>query len=58
MSVLRYPGGAAAIAEKSDMGVTPLSTGAEPQFVYNCSRIGLQANPPSFRLGFGWLRRR
>ncbi|HTY26865.1 MAG TPA: hypothetical protein VMD51_01800 [Mycobacterium sp.] len=27
--------------------------------VHSCSRIGLQANPPGFRLSFGdWLRRR
>lgn len=30
-----------------------------PVRVYNCSRIGLQANPPGFRMPFGdWFRRR
>ena len=32
----------------------------QPQVrVRNCSRIGLQANPPGFRMSFGgWFRRR
>lgn len=38
-----------------DDKVTP-----QPQVrVHNCSRIGLQANPPGFRMSFGdWFRRR
>ncbi|BBZ76834.1 hypothetical protein MANY_21710 [Mycolicibacterium anyangense] len=35
------------------------SPAAAPVAVHSCSRIGMQANPPGFRLSLGdWLRRR
>jgi hypothetical protein len=38
-----------------DHAVAPQS----PVRVHNCSRIGLRANPPGFRMPFGdWFRRR
>jgi hypothetical protein len=37
--------------------VTAPSSATAPLRVRNCSRIGLQANPPGFRLSFsGWFR--
>lgn len=41
----------------SDTVVTPQHAEV-PLHVYSCSRLGLQANPPSFRLNFSWFRRR
>lgn len=58
MSVLETANGSGAAKTAADNVVTPQSTSGEPQLVYNCSRLGLQANPPTFRLNFGWLRRR
>ncbi|WP_199255466.1 hypothetical protein [Mycolicibacterium mengxianglii] len=57
MSPLDCANGAVAAIEALDDVVTPQST-AEPAFVHNCSRLGLQATPPTFRLNFSWFRRR
>lgn len=39
--------------------VTAQSAAKRPVSVYNCSRLGRHANPPSYRLSIGdWFRRR
>ncbi|MDF2824877.1 MAG: hypothetical protein K0R68_2285 [Mycobacterium sp.] len=58
MSMLGTANGPGAANVAADNVVTPQSAPGELQFVHNCSRLGLQATPPTFRLNFGWLRRR
>jgi hypothetical protein len=58
MSTLEYSNGPAAAGAAADNVVTPQSAASDLFFVHNCNRLGLQATPPTFRLSFGWLRRR
>ncbi|MCW2686474.1 MAG: hypothetical protein JWR37_1364 [Mycobacterium sp.] len=53
--------GTAALSTDEQVGdVAPQSTAAvAPVVVHSCSRLGLHANPPSFRLSIRhWFRRR
>jgi len=48
----RVPHPAGEVAPKASSPVTPMQ-------IHSCSRIGLVANPPGFRLSLGdWFRRR
>ena len=58
MSMLESAHGSVTASVVPDSVVAPQPIVAEPQHIYSCSRLGLQANPPSFRLTFGWFRRR
>lgn len=58
MSTLGFFPDTTAAQASCDTDVTPQSENSDVLFVHSCSRLGLQANPPSFRLSFGWFRRR
>jgi hypothetical protein len=57
MSGLGRSNVSAAANAAADAVVTPQST-TPPVIIRNCSRLGMQATPPTLKLGFGWLRRR